>query len=283
MEQKSKKGFFYSLAEYLSYRSYDLKNKLKLAGINKSPIEYIEETIKKSIILSLALLIVSALVFFIVKIDYIFLVPLVLVWPLVSYNYLMLYPDALIEKRKRDLDYEILFAGRHILIALRSGLPLFDTFVSASTGYGQVSVEIKKIVDKIIVGVPATQAIREVAQEVPSKYFSRIMMQIANSLASGSDVGSSLEAVLEQVSKEQVIQLKEYSQKLTPTVMFYMLFGIVVPSIGVVLALVFVSMFTAGKMNNYGSLTLIPVFFIITIIQFIFLGIVESTRPKYLL
>ncbi|MEM3422905.1 MAG: type II secretion system F family protein [Candidatus Bilamarchaeaceae archaeon] len=283
MEQKNEKGFFYPLAEYLSHRSYDMKNKLKLAGIQKSPVEYTEDNIKKSIFLSLVLLIFSALVFFIVKIDYVFLIPLALVWPIAAYNYLMLYPDALIEKRKRELDYEILFAGRHILIALRSGLPLFDTFVSASTGYGQVSVEIKKIVDKIIVGVPATQAIREVAQEVPSKYFSRVMMQIANSLSSGADVGSSLEAVLEQVSKEQVVQLKEYSQKLTPTVMFYMLFGIIVPSIGVVLASAFVSVFTAGKTTGYGSATLIPVFLIIVIIQFLFLGIIESTRPKYLL
>ncbi|MEM4166502.1 MAG: type II secretion system F family protein [Candidatus Bilamarchaeaceae archaeon] len=283
MEQKNEKGFFYPLAEYLSHRSYDMKNKLKLAGIQKSPVEYTEGNIKKSILLSLVLLIFSALVFFIVKIDYVFLIPLALVWPIAAYNYLMLYPDALIEKRKRELDYEILFAGRHILIALRSGLPLFDTFVSASTGYGQVSVEIKKIVDKIIVGVPATQAIREVAQEVPSKYFSRVMMQIANSLSSGADVGSSLEAVLEQVSKEQVVQLKEYSQKLTPTVMFYMLFGIIVPSIGVVLASAFVSVFTAGKTTGYGSATLIPVFLIIVIIQFLFLGIIESTRPKYLL
>jgi len=284
MEQKNeKKGIFYNLAEYLLHHSYDLKNKLKMAGIKKTPIEYIEEVIGKTIVLSLFLLVLSALIFFIVKIDYVWLVPLVLVFPVVSYNYWMLYPDALIEKRKRELDYEILFAGRHILIALRSGLPLFDTFVSASTGYGEVSVEIKKIVDRIIVGVPATQAIREVAQEVPSKYFSRVMLQIANSLSSGSDVGNSLEAVLEQISKEQVVQLKEYSQKLTPTVMFYMLLGIIVPSIGVVLASAFVSVFTAGKTTGYGSATLIPVFLIIVIIQFLFLGIIESTRPKYLL
>jgi len=284
MEQKNeKKGIFYLLAEYFSRRSYNLKNKLKLAGINKTPVEYTEDTIKKAIALSFALLVLSALVMYIVGAGFIWLVPLVFVWPIIAFNYLMLYPDAMIEKRKRELDYEVLFAGRHILIALRSGLPLFDTFVSASTGYGEVSAEIKKIVDKNIVGIPATQAIREVVQETPSKYFSRVMLQIANSLASGSDVGNSLEAVLDQISKEQVVQLKEYNQKLTPLVMFYMLFGIIVPSIGVVLASAFVSVFTAGKTTGYGSATLIPVFLIIVIVQFLFLGIIESTRPRYLL
>ncbi len=284
MEQKNeKKGMFYPLAEYLARRSYELKNMLRLAGINKTAVEYIEDTIKKTIVLSLALLVFSALVMYIIGVDYLWLIPLVFLWPVAAFNYLMLYPNATIERRRRELDYEILFAGRHILIALRSGLPLFDTFVSTSTGYGEVSVEIKKIVDKIIVGVPVTQAIREVAQEVPSKYFSRVMVQIANSLASGADVGSSLEAVLEQISKEQVVQLKEYNQKLTPLVMFYMLFGIIVPSIGVVLASAFVSVFTAGKTTGYGSATLIPVFLIIVIVQFLFLGIIESTRPRYLL
>lgn len=284
MEQKNeKKGMFYPIAEYLARRSYDLKSTLKLAGINKTAVEYIEDTIKKTIVLSLVLLVFSALVMYIIGIGYIWLVPLLFLWPIVAFNYLMLYPNAAIERRKRALDYEILFAGRHILIALRSGLPLFDTFVSTSTGYGEVSVEIKKIVDKIIVGVPVTQAIREVAQEVPSKYFSRVIVQIANSLASGADVGGSLEAVLEQISKEQVVQLKEYNQKLTPLVMFYMLFGIIVPSIGVVLASAFVSVFTAGKTTGYGSATLIPVFLIIVIVQFLFLGIIESTRPRYLL
>lgn len=284
MAQKNeKKGIFYPLAEYLSRRSYDLKNKLKLAGINKTLIEYIDDTIKKTIVLSLALLVFSALVLYIAQVSFIWLVPLLFIWLVAGFNYLMLYPEAVIEKRKRELDYEILFAGRHILIALRSGLPLFDTFVSASTGYGEVSAEIKKIVDKIIVGVPVTQAVREVAQDVPSKYFSRVMLQIANSLASGADVGGSLEAALDQISKEQVVQLKEYNQKLTPLVMFYMLFGIIIPSIGVVLASAFVSVFTAGRTTGYGSATLIPVFLIIVIVQFLFLGLIESTRPRYLL
>jgi flagellar protein FlaJ len=197
------------------------------------------------------------------------------------FNYLMIYPDASLMKRKRELDYEIVFAGRHILIALKSGMPLFDTFVGTSTGYGEVSKELKKVVDKIVVGVPSTQAIREVAQQTPSKYFSRVMQQIANSLASGADVADSLEAVLDQISKEQMILLKEYSQKLTPMVMFYMLFGIIVPSIGVVLAVALMSVLTGE--TQFSSIVLLPIFLLIVLVQFLFLGVIESSRPKYLI
>ncbi|MFH1222529.1 MAG: type II secretion system F family protein [Candidatus Micrarchaeota archaeon] len=283
MEEKTvNRSIFYQPAEFLSHRiGGDLKGKLRLAGIEKTPIEFMEDTLKKTILVGVVLTLLCSIVVYISSLGFIWLALIVPLSFITAFNYLLLYPDATIEKRKKELDYEIVFAGRHILIALKSGMPLFDTFVSTSVGYGAVSREIKKIVDKIIVGVPPTQAIREVAQETPSKYFSRVMIQISNSLASGADVGNSMEAVLDQISKEQVIQLKEYSQKLTPTVMFYMLFGIIVPSIGVVLGVAFVSVLSGGK-SGYDASLLIPVMMIIALIQFLFLGVIESTRPRYL-
>lgn len=282
VENVGKKGVFYPLAEVLSHRFVDLKAKLRFAGIEKTPVKYMENVIANTIGISLALIILSGLVmYFIMGADLLWLILVAIIVIFVVFNYLMIYPDASLMKRKRELDYEIVFAGRHILIALKSGMPLFDTFVGTSTGYGEVSKEIKKIVDKIIVGVPSTQAIREVAQGTPSKYFSRMMMQIANSLASGADVANSLEAVLDQISKEQMILLKEYSQKLTPMVMFYMLFGIIVPSIGVVLAVALMSVLTGE--SQYPSIVLLPVFLLIVLMQFLFLGVIESSRPKYLI
>jgi flagellar protein FlaJ len=207
----------------------------------------------------------------------------ILIVPGVIFSYLMLYPEASIIRRQREMDYEIVFAGRHIVIALKSGMPLFETFVGASTGYGAVSREFSKIVDQIVLGVPMTQAIREVVQYNPSKYFTRMMMQIANALSSGADVGSSLESVLDQISKEQMIALKEYSQKLTPIVMFYMVFGIIVPSLGIVLTTVIFSAVSGG--NDFGLPSfLLPVAFVmIALVQFLFLGLIESSRPKYLI
>jgi pilus assembly protein TadC len=162
-------------------------------------------------------------------------------------------------------------------------MPLFDAIVGATRGYGAVSKELSKIADKVVLGVPITQAIREETQNNPSKYFVRIMMQLANSLSSGADVGNAMEIVLEQISKEQMIALKEYSQKLTPIVMFFMVFGIIIPSLGVVLATVVFSAMSGGKTTGFGPNALIPVFFMIAIIQFLFLGMIESSRPKYII
>jgi flagellar protein FlaJ len=209
------------------------------------------------------------------------IVPIILT-PLVIFSYLMLFPEASRIRRQKEMDYEIVFAGRHIVIALKSGMPLFDTFVGTSKGYGAVSREFAKIVDKVILGVPTTQAIREVVQHNPSKYFTRMLMQIANALSSGADVGDSLESVLEQISKEQLISLKEYSQKLTPIVMFYMVFGIIVPSLGIVLATVVFSAVSGGSFG-FSTGLLVITFLLITLIQFLFLGFIEASRPKYLI
>jgi pilus assembly protein TadC len=292
MEAKAalkKRGMFTPVAELLSSRSPDLKKKLKMADMEDNPVEFLEKVVGSTLMISFGLMILIYIFLFdsmVMNLKQnlgIFLLeavgPLVLT-PFVIFSYLMLYPDASIIRRQKEMDYEIVFAGRHIVIALKSGMPLFDTFVGASSGYGAVSREFAKIVDQVVLGVPVTQAIRDVVQNNPSKYFTRMLMQIANSLSSGADVGDSLEGALDQISKEQIISLKEYSQKLTPIVMFYMVFGIIVPTLGIVLTTVILSAVGSQGLPAGG---LVIVFFLIAIIQLLFLGFVETSRPKYLI
>ncbi len=286
-----KKKFFASLAETVGHRFPDLKNKLKLADMSEAPTHFLEKVLASTTFISASLIVLtyillkdSILEFLktnIMMLILVILAPLVII-PLIVFTYLMLYPDAMIARRRREIDYETAFAGKHIAIALKSGLPLFEAFVGASKGYGEVSKEFAKVVDKIVLGVPVTTAIKEVVEHNPSTYFMRIMLQMNNSIQSGADVGGSLESVLDQISKEQLISLREYSQKLTPIVMFYMVFGIIVPSLGIVLATV---IFSAVSGGNFGlpPIALLGVFMIIALVQFLFVGMIESSRPKYLI
>ncbi len=290
-QKQRKRGLMTSMAEILAASSPDLKKKLKLADMGDSPVEFLEKVLSTTLLISVGLIILSYL-FMLEQLTYSYatdipmsvlmvLAPLIII-PSAIYSYLMLYPEAARIRRQKEMDYEIVFAGRHIVIALKSGMPLFDTFVGASSGYGAVSKEFARIVDKVVLGVPTTQAIREVVHYNPSKYFIRMLMQIANALSSGADVGDSLESVLDQISKEQMIALKEYSQKLTPIVMFYMVFGIIVPSLGIVLATVVFSAVSGGTVGFTSSILLIA-FVLIALVQFLFLGFIESSRPRYLI
>ena len=159
-------------------------------------------------------------------------------------------------------------------------MPLFDSMVGVSSGHGEVSKEFNSIVEKVTIGTPLSQAIREVAQNNPSKSFVRLTMQIANALSSGADVASSLDAVLDQISKEQTIELKSYGQKLNPLVMFFMIFGVIMPSLGVAFLIILLS-FIGGGQVSISSAALAGILALLAIMQFLFLGAVENSRPKF--
>jgi flagellar protein FlaJ len=270
------------VSEWLMPYYPNMRKKLLMAGMEKSPEDFLDGVVISTFLFTIALTVATAVFLNSIQVEMFWLVPLFFVFLLFAFQYFMLYPDVKITKRKKDIDYELVFAGRHLLIALKSGMPLFDSFVGVSRGYGAVSEEFNRIVEKVTLGVSMTQAIREVIQNCPSNDYNRIMLQIANSISSGSDVADSLEVVLNQVFREQVIALKAYGQKLNPLVMFYMIFGIIFPSLGLAFAVILFSLLGAGRFGITASLLLL-VFVSIAIIQFLFLAIVESSRPKYVI
>lgn len=282
VSQGEKHSPLIGIAERLAVRSGDLKQKLALANIDRTPVQFLDTTLMITLQYSLAIVIMVVFAVVAFSLEPLLIVAALILVPVLMFNYWVRYPELKAIQRKREMDYEILFAGRHIGIALKSGMPLFDSLVGVSKGYGEVSKEFNRIVDRVTLGKSIADGLREAAQNNPSKYFTRITVQIANSLASGANVGDSLEAVLDQISREQVIQLKEYGSKLTPLVMFFMIFGIILPIIGIVLATVLLSVISGGKFGIPSNI-LWYVLVGVGIVQFLFLGLIESSRPKYIL
>lgn len=277
-----RKTAFSHLAEMFAPYTPDLRKKLVLADMRDSQVEFLEKVVGSAIYVSLILLVLTAIFLDQMKLPLWYLIIPIIVYPVVLFRYFLLIPEVAILRRQKSIDYEIVFAGRHLVIALRSGMPLFDAMRGVTVGYGAVSMEFNKIVERVTLGTPMSQAIREVAQNNPSKNFVRIIMQITNSLSSGANVADSLDAVLDQISKEQAIELKEYGQKLTPMVMFYMIFGIILPSLGISFMIILFSLISSGKFGLNSSI-LFFAFLFIAIVQFLFLAMVESSRPKYVL
>ncbi len=285
MDEKThseKRSTLTALAERLQGSFPDLRLKLALADINKTPAQFLETVILVTIQYSALLLFLLVLGIIAIPLSPVLILPGLLIIPFFMFNYWVRYPQLKAIQRKREMDYEILFAGRHIGIALKSGMPLFNSLVGVSKGYGEVSKEFNRVVDQIALGKSTADTLRDVAQNNPSRYFTRITVQIANSLTSGANVADSLEAVLDQISREQVIQLKEYGSKLTPFVMFFMIFGIILPVIGIVLATVLLSVISGGKLGISGNI-LWYVLVMVGIVQFLFLGLIESSRPKFII
>jgi len=273
-------NFFASLAAKFP----DLKKRLFMAEMNITPAEFVQGASVKSAVVTAVLLLAMLAMVSGMTTDLFWIIFSVIVgiavFSYITFNFFLMQPNLAIIKRGKKIDQELLFAGRHILIELRSGLTLFDAMLGVSQDYGEVSREFNKIVEKITLGVPANVALHEVAENSPSQYFKRLILQVSNSLMSGSDIADSLEVVLDQIAKEQVIQVKVYGQKLNPIVMFFMLFGVIIPSLGVAFVILLMS-FIGSSFSSYGPSALAGMFFVVGIIQFMFLSMVESSRPSF--
>ncbi len=269
-----------NLMLYLSSYFPELKTKLQQANLPYGPTKFISMAMQGALYSALLMLFVIGLALNSLQMPLIFLLPLAPILYALMFFYFMLYPDVKRMQRERAIDQELVFACRHMLIELRAGVPLFDAMLGISRDYGQVSVEFNKIVEKIALGVPATVALHEVGMNNPSAAFRRVILQIANSLVSGSDTAKALESALEQITKEQIIGLKEYGQKLNPIVMFYMIFGIILPSLGVAFLIILVSIAGGGRFQ-LGDSALLLIFLLVALVQYLFLSVVETSRPKY--
>jgi flagellar protein FlaJ len=274
------KNFFSAFAA----RFPNLKKQLFVAEMPVSPVDFVQQCFISAIIVMLILEVVTVFALANYSADTLTNVGVsILAIPVFFFLsfYTMLYePRVRMQRRGRKIDQELVFAGRHLLIELRSGVVLFDAMLGVSQDYGEVSREFNKIVEKITLGVPASVAMHDVADNCPSAYYRRVILQMANSLSSGSDVAQSLEVVLNQISQEQIIQLKAYGQKLNPLVMFYMLFGVIIPSLGVAFLIILLSFIGSG-LAAYGVGLLAGILVLVAIIQFMFLSIVENSRPSF--
>jgi|GEM_PF-174243 len=268
--------FFISLAS----RFPDLKKSLIQAAMNYTPAGYAKAATATAAYITALLLILG----WIALRNWDASIPaLILLAPalyIFAFFYAMSFPAVRASMRAKRMEQELVFAGRHMLIEIKGGVPLFDAMLGISRDYGEVSHEFNRIVEKVTLGVPLGVALHEVADTNPSQYFRRMVLQMANSLASGSDVAVGLESVLDQISKEQAIALKAYGQKLNPLVMFFMIFGIIMPSLGVAL-LVIMTAFLGGAGVSFGPAALFGVLAAVALVQFIFLSMVENSRPKF--
>jgi len=189
------------------------------------------------------------------------------------------YPNVIVKRRVRSIDRNLLFVLRTILVQIRSGVPIFDTFVSIAAGdYGEISLEFKGVIEKVRAGKPVIESLEELTVRNPSIYFRRALWQLVNALKSGSDVGDNLENVISALSKEQIVEIREYQSTLNPLAMMYMMIAVIVPSLGITVMIVlstFPGMEVVGNEDTFWALLAG-----VTFMQFMFMSVIKSKRPN---
>lgn len=185
------------------------------------------------------------------------------------------------QKRKHNvklIERDIMFAARDLIISLRSGMPLFNALTMVSTGYGEASKEFGRIVQKVQLGASLSDSIDEVLETTKSNSFKRLMLQASVSIKTGADVVAALQSIIDELSQERIIEMRKYGQRFNAIAMFYMLFGIIFPSMGIAVITIlttFISIFTVTPTLLYAALAGI------VFLQIIFLELIRSSRPVF--
>ncbi len=185
------------------------------------------------------------------------------------------YPRWLSHKKTAQIDRDLLFAARHLRIQTTAGVPLFESLVSASSGYGIVSDEFKKIVTTVQAGGNLAIALEETAMHNPSYYYSRILWQMSNAVKAGTDIGPVLSEIVDFLAEEQRIEMRNYGAQLNTLAIMYLMACIIVPTISLIFLMVISSFIDLPITDTVLLFILASMVFV----QYMFIGLIESRRP----
>ncbi len=255
-----------------------LKKLLRMAHIRQTPEQYVKKTLRLALYTALAL---TAMAFFATarimppeKVVAITLAVMACSLALVFF-FLVNAPKGIIRRRQREIDKDVLFAGRYILMKIESGSPIISTLVDASKGYGIAAKYFKEIVDQVNTGVPVEDALEEARSYTSSEKFKRVLWQLVTTLKTGTDVTGPLKATLASIANEQIIEIKEYGKKLNSLMLFYMVMACVAPSLGLAMFLIIGSFISL----QISSPVMYSLLFLLAVLQGFFLLMIKAARP----
>lgn len=194
-----------------------------------------------------------------------------------SFFYISMYPKLLAKKKIRSIDANLPHALHHLLVQIRSGVPLFNCLVSIAHGdYGQLRKEFERAVDEINTGKSEIEALEAMAKDNPSLYFRRVLWQIVNALKSGADIGATIKEIVENLAMDQLMAIKKYGAQLNPIAMLYMVFCVIMPTLGITFLLALGSFIGLGFKMEYALLGILG---FLVLFQFMLIGMIKAKRP----
>lgn len=186
------------------------------------------------------------------------------------------YPTVKALRKERKTKEELIFALRNMLVRLRAGVPVYQAMMGVSEeDFGIVSKEFEKTVGQIEKGKSQLEALEDMAIRNPSKYFKRVIWQISNSIRSGANVADTIATMVRNLSQEQLIEIRNYGNTLSPIAMMYMMVSVIIPTLGTTMMIILGSFLGLNipKIGFYGVIVLV------VFLQFVFLSIIKSSRP----
>lgn len=265
-----------NFVSYLTSRRKNLKKDIRMARLKKEPKEVVQEGIQLGLLLGITITFIAFILLNEANLSLLWLIPLFPIFVILSYQYRLLGIKSKVMARKQEINKDVLFAGRYLLVKLNSGAPLVNALDEAANSYGLANKYFREIMNDIDLGKPVEEALDDAAEYSPSEKFRKIIFQINNALKIGIDVTDFLRETLEQIVEDQILQIKKYGKKLNSVTLFYLLIGVVLPSLGMTILTLVMSVTEALSGWAFYSLVLL----VLTILQATFLITYRQIRPN---
>ena len=197
------------------------------------------------------------------------------IFSLFVFFYLLRFPKLVAVRRMKKLETDLLNSLEHIMIEIKSGVPLFNALISATEGYGEISEEFKTIIMEINAGLSMIKAFEKASLRNPSLHFRRAVWQLTNSMKTGSDVAVALESIVKTLTEDQMIGIKRYGQELGPYTLMYMLVAVIMPTLGTTFLIILTS-FSGLEI----PFVIFPVIIVVlAVFQYFYMGVIKTKRP----
>jgi hypothetical protein len=259
-------------------RHPELKTKIGKALIKQSPFQYIYQVLSMTIMSTIAL---AAIIFLVTKHDLFLLMigmgTVVIAIP-VMYRFWFGYIDVLIRKQARQLDSDLLFISEYFLVSLESGLPLGNAIQNLSKLDRPGGHFFKKVYTEFNTGKDLEEALEDASSYCASQDLKVLLKRLKDSLSIGVDLRTVLETFIEESSQKKIVEIRSYSKKLNPIIMFYLILGVVLPSLGVTFFILGAAMLEITP--NFLRLILIFIFLAMFAFQYVAYSIFKFNKAS---
>lgn len=187
------------------------------------------------------------------------------------------YPTIESGKKVEDINKNLVFALKDLLLQVSAGMSLYDAFVAVSnSSFGEVSLEFETAAKQIQSGMPMDKALESMALRSNSDYLKRTVWQLVNVLRSGSNFKAALRVVIDDLLHDHKERIKRYGQELNMWSLLFMMFAVAIPTIGSTVMLIMTS-FSGASLSKS---TFIVFVLMCLAVQYIIIGLIQSRRPQ---
>ena len=195
-----------SFLKFVARKFPNLPDQLRKARMPYSPEEFIRRTMLSTLYVSFGIVFIFFLLLANVLTKEKLILSLLIAIPLVFavlFFYFLQLPFVKINRIDRDINKEIIYAGRFLVVELESGVTLYDAMKNLVKSYPITGSYFMEVIYKIDIGTQIEDAIKESIENCPSNSLTKILWQISNSLRTGSNIALPLKTVVDTFIREQ--------------------------------------------------------------------------------